>query len=373
LPYFSASYKYGIIRNATIELYSNTSKNLGDQLTFNHCNDCICDALSKPEVDLFTCTRTISNKFTCQFYDDMPTRDEIKSPRNDTDIYVMKEDAKFEDDCCNTKFLIKILTKNPPESNFYNKSLRSLAFNEKNNTIITSISNSEENAGKLLIFDRSNPGLVYSESNITSIKTVGYNNGRYYLGKEDGNIEVYDETFKSVYNIPLNRGDPLTIRFLDENQMLVGTPSGGYICERNDNTENFTACTLIVGTNNIGQVHAFGPVNQSAFYVGGTSNNRSLHLYTKDNKTWTKSGNDIYYGNKTSDIVIDKNCSRIWIVIENENKIIIHDQINNSNETLTINSTKLFNLMIFENYTLVMSHETKTGLSRIRPPLNCRP
>jgi hypothetical protein len=47
LPYFSASYKYGIIRNAEIELYSDTPKNLGHQLEVNDCNDCICNAFSK--------------------------------------------------------------------------------------------------------------------------------------------------------------------------------------------------------------------------------------------------------------------------------------------------------------------------------------
>jgi hypothetical protein len=375
LPYFSASYKYGIIRNAEIELYSDTPKNLGHQLEVNDCNDCICNAFSKSEVHLFTCNRTIPNNFTCQFYDGMPTRDEIKSPRNDIDIYIMKENPKFEDDCCNTTFLIKILNKTLRESNFINESLRSLAFNEKNNTIITSISsNSTQNTKKkLLIFDRSNLRLVYNESDIDSIKTVGYNDGRYYLGKEGGNIEVYDETFKSpIHTINLYDGDPLTIRFLDENQMLVGTSKSGYICERNDNTENFTNCTPITGTKNSGQVHAFGPVNQSAFYVGWASNKGYLHLYTKDNKTWTQSGNYITYGDKTSDIVID-DCKRIWIVKEGKKEIIIYDQkIKNPIETLTINSEKLFNLMIFENYTLVMSHEMLDGLSRIRPPLNCR-
>jgi hypothetical protein len=286
----------------------------------------------------------------------------------------MKENPKFEDDCCNTTFLIKILEKNPPES-FYNKSLRSLAFNEKNNTIITSISSDPT---KLLIFDRPNLSLVYSESNIAPIKTVGYNDGRYYLGryyteKKPGIIEVYDETFKSViYTITSIDGDPLTIRFLNESQMLVGTSLSGYICERNDTTKNFKDCTPINGIENNEPVHAFGIVNQSAFYVGWTSNKITyLRLYTKYQNTWKPSENNINYGNKTSDIVID-DCKRIWIVIENENKIIIYDQNKTSSETLTIGSDKLFNLLIFENYTLVMSHETSTGLSRIRPPLNCR-
>ncbi|CAF4428645.1 unnamed protein product, partial [Adineta steineri] len=123
------------------------------------------------------------------------------------------------------------------------------------------------------------------------------------------------------------------------------------------------------------QIHAIGIVNENAFYVGWYDDVPGIHLYTRNSSdnTWTTKDNDkITHDYQTTDIIID-NCKRIWAVVPETGKVIIYDQNKNCLGEIDDGSGSLFNLMIAENYTLIMSHGSNNGLTRIKPDLNCRP
>jgi hypothetical protein len=309
----------------------------------------------------------------------MPKRDEIDYPRYDTNIYVINKTARFEekDDCCNTTYLIQQINKVNRATDFTENPLRSLAYNDNNDTIAAVIFDNSNS--RLLIFNRSSLAILNNIGDIDLHKTVGYSKRRYYLGTTSNNIDVYDETLNSpIYPIKLGGQDHLvTIRFLNESRMLVGTTSKVYIFEKKDNEENFTKeYTPINETNIQKRLHAIGIVNDSAFYVGWSDSDQQLRLYTKhEDNSWKENINGRINGpKKTSDIFIDKKCGRIWATEESGHNIYIYDQNKNQQEKIDLKSGTIFNLMIFENYTLIISHEDKgNGLSRIKPSLNCRP
>jgi hypothetical protein len=300
----------------------------------------------------------------------MPTRDEIDYPRNDITIYV-KENGTFgeKDDCCNTKFLINMINNaniTNPETDPINKGLRSIVLGD-NNTIVA------VNQNAVFIFDKLTLKII-NQKGFTNLKSIGYYDKKYYLGTATS-IEVYDETLTSfLYSVSI--GEPVVaIRFLNDNQMLVGTEkSGARMYTRNHINENFTTRIDINGASS-GQVPAIFIVNENAFYLGWDEVSRNLSLYTKDqsNYSWNKNENgSISFNEKAADIVID-NCKRIWVVEAYTKRIFIYDPKDKSpRDTITF-KWDLFNLLILENYTLVTSHGSAPGLSRIQSPLNCRP
>jgi hypothetical protein len=386
LPYFStSSYIYGTIRNASIKLPFDIPEDLGHKLIVKHCNDCFCYAFrNSDKVQLFTCTKNASDNFTCQFYYFMPKRDEIDYPRYDTNIYLINKTARFEekDDCCNTTYLIEQINKTNRQISPAKNHLRSIAYNDNNDTMVAAIPGNSNSNPRLIIFNRSSLEILNNIWNIDPLKTVGYSKRRYYVGTESGVIKVYDDTLNSlIYDITtLGKVELMTIRFLNESQMIVGTSSNVYIFEKKDYETDFTNNNTRIDA--VKSLHAIGIVNDSAFYVGSSDPNQNLRLYTKgENNLWTKNVNgQINRNEKTSDIFIDKKCGRIWATQENGDpnipnirKISIYDQNKTHQGTIDLNSGTIFNLMIFENYTLIISHENDDSLSLIRPSLNCRP
>ncbi|CAF1180926.1 unnamed protein product [Rotaria sordida] len=360
----ASSYTYGIIHNASIKIPFDIPDNLGHELQVQRCDQCLCDAFSNPKVVLLTCTENGSMNFTCQFYYFMPKRDEIQYPRNDTKIYLI-QNITFEekDDCCNTTYLIeKINAALNFKKAVFNEHLRFLVRGDNNMIVSTS-------KNKLIKFDRSKLEIV-DVSSIPDSSTVGYYDKYYYLGK-DNTIRVYNEALISKIT-EFSVGNGLTtIRFLNDKEMLVGTASsGGFICEKQQ--EIFDRCISTPVVPAIGQLHAFGIVDENTFYAGWYANNENLRLYTKDqNNSWKENTSGTITQNEaTSDIVID-DCKRIWAVIPEENKIFIYDQNKTHPHKITFDS-KIFNLFILDNYTFVTSHETKPGLNLIQPSLNCR-
>ncbi|CAF4593056.1 unnamed protein product [Rotaria sp. Silwood2] len=361
---------YGIIHNASIEIPFDIPGNLSHKSLASYCDECLCEAFNHPNVTLLTCTENETMNFICQFYYFMPRRDEIIYPSNDTKIYLIQNKTFEEtDDCCNTTYLIERINEALGKKRaVFNGSLRFLVRGD-HNTIVSTSNN------KLMKFDTSTLEVVSSSIPIPSSSTVGYRNKYYYLGKENI-IHVYDETLSS--NITsFSVGNGITaIRFLSNEQMLVGTAgSGGFICETQQ--EMFNNCSNTPMVPATGQLHAFGVVNENAFYAGWDQQNQSLRLYKKDqNNSWTESINDtITQNEKISDIVID-NCDRIWAVIVEKNIIVIYDQNKAHPYNITFNSnmfqSSIFNLFILDNYTFVTSHEKGPGLNLFEPNLNCR-
>ncbi|CAF1432003.1 unnamed protein product [Adineta steineri] len=375
LPYLcTSSYPYGLIRNASIKISFDMNDDHGYILKSQDCNQCLCSAFSNPKVVLFTCTQNESINVTCQFYYFMPIRDEIQYPNVYTNIYLIQTNETFEekDDCCNTTTLIsKIKEALRTKETATNKLLRSLS-NDDNNTIITV----QSSTGILLKFDKSTLKPVDTPE-IPGLTTAGYYDGYYYLGIGK-NIYVYNKSLSTpLHEIP-NKGDAITvIRFIDNTQeMIVGTLKNGvHICGKDIVKGYLINCKSIPPINIMKQVHAIGIVNENAFYVGWFDPDLDIHLYTRNpsDNTWTTNPNDkINHSKKTSDIIID-NCKRIWAVVPETDTVIIYDQNKNHLGEINDGGTNLFNLMIAENYTLIMSHEFKTGLTRIKPDLNCRP
>ncbi len=382
LPSFStSSYRYGIIRNASIDFSIEIPANHRYKQEFERCDQCLCDAFRNSIVDIFTCTKTQSTKFICQFYYLMPRVNEIV-PSNDTDTYVIKKPNKtFEErsDCCDTAFLAQQITEAIPNktqtTQIRGRRFRSLAYNKDDNTIITVDSDSKQ----LIKIYMSNLTDVTLPTKL-SLKAAYYYNKTYYLGTEPtSTIEVYDENLTSL-SPTINVIDQITtIRTLNGRQFFVGaSQSGAFLYEKDDANGIFTS-RIVVPNNGNKQFHAIGIVNDSAIYVGWASNDEKIRLYTKDqNNSWKENENDnTNYKEAVSDIFID-NCKRIWAVKADTGRIIIYDKKKADAQTIEVGNY-LFNLLILENYTLVTSHDYPSkltdiiGLTQINPSLNCRP
>ncbi|CAF3515050.1 unnamed protein product [Adineta steineri] len=376
LPYLcTSSYPYGLIRNASIKISFDMNDDHGYILKSQDCNQCLCNAFSNPKVVLFTCTQNESINVTCQFYYFMPKRDEIQYPNVYTNIYLIDTNQTFEekDDCCNTTTLIiKINEALRTKEIAIRQALRTLAGGD-NNTIITV----QSSDGNLLKFDKSTFKPV-DIPKIPGLTAAGYYDGYYYLGT-DGNIYVYNKNLSTPLHTITNMNGVITvIRFIDSTQeMIVGAASNHIYIYGKDEVKGYlinrTSTTKI---NEALQLHAIGIVNENAFYVGSYSPNANIHLYRRNpsDNTWTTNPNDtIDHKNKTSDIIID-NCKRVWAVVpEKQKRVIIYDQDKTRLGEINEGGESLFNLMIAENYTLIMSHESDAGLTRIKPDLNCRP
>ncbi|CAF1443425.1 unnamed protein product [Adineta steineri] len=376
LPYLCASsYPYGLIRNASIKISFDMNDDRGHILKSQDCNQCLCSAFSNPKVVLFTCTQNESINVTCQFYYFMPIRDEIQYPNVYTNIYLIDTNQTFEekDDCCNTtELIIKINEALRTKDTATTESLRTLA-NSDNNTIITV----EEKTGNLLKFDKSTFKSV-DIPKISGLKAAGYYDEYYYLGT-DKNIYVYNKNLSKLYQIPNIKGPINAIRFIDKTQeMIVGTAFNDInICRKDEVKGYLINCTLIPDIHSGKQLHAVGIVNENAFYVGWDGDGGHIHLYTRNpsNNIWTTNDNDIIgHKYKTSDIIVD-NCKRIWAVVagDDKGKVIIYNQDKTFLGEINVGGTTLFNLMIAENYKLIMSHGSTDGLTHTNSSLNCRP
>lgn len=367
-PSWSASFPYGIIRNATIKLPFDVPIGDGYQSSFGNCENCLCETLNNSKIYLFTCTFTMIN-YTCQFYYFMPKLDEIYQS-NDTDIYVITN-STFEEkeDCCNTTFLIDSIR----EANVIEHESGKWRFlvPVNHDTIIST---------KYMHVYKINPSnfTTISVPNLAGYKTVGYNDSRYYFGSENGKkIDVYNETLTStIYTITSTINEIAAIRFLNKNRMLVGIKGGVCILEKPDNEKNFANCTFVPGIKDK-QAHAIGIVDENAFYLGYYDADKNLTLYTKnESNLWAENQTGtINHHATTSDIFVD-NCKRIWAVNPDQPKIFIYDH----NETFTYEikdpKIKPFGLLILENYTLVISSDSDSsppGLYSINSSLNCRP
>ncbi|CAF4173687.1 unnamed protein product, partial [Adineta steineri] len=379
LPYLcTSSYPYGLIRNASIKIPFDINDDNGHILKSQDCNQCLCSAFSNPKVVLFTCTQNEFINVTCQFYYFMPKRDDIQYPNVYTNIYLIDTNQTFEekDDCCNTTTLIikineAILTK----ETFIRQSLRTLV-NGDNNTIITVVSGGTVSGNSILLkFDKSTFKSV-DIPKISELKAAGYYDEHYYLGTYQNTILVYNKSLSVSLHETLNMGSVITvIRFINHTQeMIVGTAfSGIYICGKDKGY--LINCTLILDGDSKKQLHAIGIVNENAFYVGWYSSGLNIHLYRRNpsDNTWT-TNDSITHNYETTDIIID-NCKRIWAVEAGSNKdeVFIYDQNKTRLGKINLGDTSLFNLMIAEDYTLIISHESDAGLTRIKPDLNCRP
>ncbi|CAF4300957.1 unnamed protein product, partial [Adineta steineri] len=295
-----------------------------------------------------------------------------------TNIYLIDTNQTFEekDDCCNTTTLIikineAILTK----ETFIRQSLRTLV-NGDNNTIITVVSGGTVSGNSILLkFDKSTFKSV-DIPKISELKAAGYYDEHYYLGTYQNTILVYNKSLSVSLHETLNMGSVITvIRFINHTQeMIVGTAfSGIYICGKDKGY--LINCTLILDGDSKKQLHAIGIVNENAFYVGWYSSGLNIHLYRRNpsDNTWT-TNDSITHNYETTDIIID-NCKRIWAVEAGSNKdeVFIYDQNKTRLGKINLGDTSLFNLMIAEDYTLIISHESDAGLTRIKPDLNCRP
>ncbi|CAF1458724.1 unnamed protein product [Adineta steineri] len=379
LPYLcTSSYPYGLIRNASIKIPLDMNDDRGHILKSQDCNQCLCNAFSNPKVALFTCTQNESINVTCQFYYFMPIRDEIQYPNVYTNIYLIQTNETFEekDDCCNTTTLInKINEALRTKENVTTGPLRTLADGD-NNTIITVASHRDDSEKRILLkFDKSTFKPV-DIPKISGLKAAGYYDEHYYLGT-DGNIYVYNKNLSTLLHTITSIGAINAIRFIDKTQeMIVGTAGNGiYVCRKDEVKGYLINCTLIPRIYNDEQLHAVGVVNENAFYVGWDDTDPGIHLYTRNprDNTWTTKDNDkITHGYETSDIIID-NCKRIWAVVAHGDKVIIYGQNKTVLGAFNVVDKSLFNLMIAENYTLIMSHGSNNGLTRIKPDLNCRP
>ncbi len=362
LPCLStSSNEYGIILNASIK----TLVPVNHTSSVRNCNDCLCYAFdNSSKVDLFTCTENVSN-FICQFYHPMPTRDEIESPINGTDIYVMKNET-FKDNCCNTEFIVQKINR-ASGRNFIKRTLRSVIEGDDNTIVAVASPNS------VIKFNKTTLQII-SETIVPekTIISIGYCDNKYYLGTENS-IKIYNKTLdEAIYSID-TRIPVTTIRFLNGTYMLVGVFTDSVRIYEKDANGTFTNKTSDVATGINKQIHAIGIVNQSAFYVGWDEPDTNLSLYTRDQDKWTQSTNyNIAYNKHTSDIVVDE-CERIWVTQAYADRIFIYDQDKNNWYNITV-IAGIFNFLILEdfNYTLVTSHLNGNGLYRIEPDLNCR-
>jgi len=313
--------------------------------------------------------------YLCQFYSVMPYRDEIDDSVNDTNIYIMTNDAfKSKDECCNTSLLVEQLKTATSSSNLYESKLRTIVHGDNNQFIAV---NARDKT--IVWFHRTNLTKIREEKpkfDGSNVQSIGYAKQMHYVAFKN-QIVVYAENFTMGKELPYTFPSGISvIYFLSENQLLVGTVSNGaYIYERND-THDFNNTQGISGSAGSGQVHGFYGINQTAFYIGWT-NVVPLRLYIKQtDNTWKVSApNSINRFTSTRHLAID-NCQRIWAVQETAKKISIYSQSGILEDEFDLPTPEdIFSLLILDqnNYTLITTNENPGGLFRVTPNLNCRP
>ncbi|CAF1065706.1 unnamed protein product [Adineta ricciae] len=378
VPHLTVSFSpYGILRNASIKLPFDLNNDTGYTIETASCNQCLCHAAHNPVVAIFTCTRHEMSNFTCQMYYFIPKRDEIEYQNYDTDLYLMRTNSTFEekDDCCNTTMLIEEITKALQNTSISTEKFLTLSEGE-NNTIlaVTSCNDPKDNA--LLSFNRFT-GQSISMEHTSSLISAGYYKERYYFGTTAKDIGVY------ARNMTPNLGrvgigvEIRTIRFLKKTQkMLAGASTSGiYLCDIVPNSGTLTNCITIPNIAPEKELHAIGVLqDEMAFYVGWNAVGQDIHLYRwQPNDTWvTDASGKIGHSAPTTDLVVD-NCQRIWAVEPRSDRIRIYHRNSTLLGEMNVTGTNLFNLMIMENYTIFITHESSDGLRAIRPSLNCRP
>ena len=363
LPCLStSSYDYGIIRNASI----NATAIVHFNFTGRTCDDCLCHAFKNyDKVNLFTCTQNVSDSI-CKFYNPTPTRDKIENSSSHTSIYLIKNET-FKDDCCNTEFLAAMIYKKSPAPYMESEDLRSLIEGD-HDTLVANTFN------LVIKFNKSTFEVINKKSFSFRIYSIGYWDNKYYLGIDD-NILIYDETLTTLMlTVPI-RKIVTTIRFLNGTYMLVGTVKDGVFIYKKDKNGIFAED---ISKSNIGagaQIHAIGIVNETAFYIGWDADDMNLILYTIDeaNPSVPIKTNTISYREKTSDVVFDEQCSRIWVVSPYKNEILVYEQ-NKPPSTIDLTRVgkKLFNLLIVDKSSYTLAISTSSGLYRIQPGMDCR-
>ncbi|CAF0722866.1 unnamed protein product [Adineta ricciae] len=378
VPYLTASFSpYGILRNASIKLPFDLNNDTGYTIETVSCNQCLCHAAHNPVVALFTCIRHEMSNFTCQMYYFIPKRDEIEYPNYDADVYLMRPNSTFEekDDCCNTTMLIEEITRMLQNTSISTEEFLTLSEGE-NNTIlaVTSCSKLEQNA--LLRFNRFTGENIFVE-HTSSLLSAGYYKERYYFGTIAKNIGVYNSSMRPRLCLVDTSVEIRTIRFLKKTQkMLAGASGSGiYLCDIVPNSGILNNCTIIPNIAPGEELHAIGVAqDEMAFYVGWNADGQDIHLYRRQpNDTWvTDASGKIDHSAPTTDLVVD-NCQRIWAVEPRSDRIRIYHRNNTLLGEMNVGGTNLFNLMIMENYTIFITHQSADGLRAIRPSLNCRP
>ena len=362
---------YGLIRDTSIRNSIYWSDEDGSQLNATYCHQCLCHAFGKLSTVLFTCNRKEATQCLCHFYDVMPDLSDLVHPSEGIDIYLM-QNKTFEErtDCCNSSYFTQrfnLFTLAIHET----RALRSLVPGD-NDTLVSVVSGSNDNERVLVKYNKSTLKPVYNSS-INGLKTVGYYDGIYYLGTTSKEILIYHQDLTTFLGKISVGNEITTIRFLKGKKMLVGaSTSGVYIYDR-DSDGVFRNRTYNEPIFAESQVHAIGVLNETAFYVGVDKANSTVRLYVQQpNGTWQESVNDsISRDTGVFDLVVDT-CQRLWIVEASTDKIFLDDRQNKTPNQFQI-AAKTFNLVILDNYKLVVSHEIAgKGLTSSKFNVNCR-
>lgn len=372
-----APYPYGLIRNASITLPFAVNSDTGYLLEVETCERCLCHAFNDPRVVLFTCTQRTSMDVACQMYYFMPKRDEIDYPQNDSSIYLLQTNQTFEekDDCCNITTLIeRINEKIGTKSNMYSGALRSVVRGD-GNAILTIVASSGSGGRKLLRFDKTTLASLPVPFS-SSLFSVASHEEKYYFGTDERTLLVYNRSIEPLfYRSPNFPSFITTIRFIpNTDEMLLAVETVGvYICRRDATLRLLIDCSPIPATSS-NKLHAIGVVNETAFYAGWDNTGQDIHLYTRDaSNVWTKNVDEkITHSDATMDLVVD-DCQRVWAVVPRSDRVVIYHRDGSKLATVNVDGSNLFNLLLVENYTMFMSHDSANGLNCIKPDLNCRP
>ena len=355
-------FQYGHIRNASIV----GTVPWDDQLNVSRCRQCLCYVAEKPDISIFSCNEAIG---ICHFYRQLPKLDHLLASNDGTDLYLLRNQT-FEErfDCCNTSRLIQKIQNTTIESYPVSVSLRFLTRGD-NETLVTVSSSS----GVLLKYHMSNLSLIYT-STINSLKSVGYYDGKYYLGTTSQVIDIYDWNLTNkLKSIPIgNHINP--IRFFGGTRMFVGASTSGALIFEKDVDGIFSKRTSDPNINAGPQTHGIAIINETAFYLGfDRSSNSVLLLVKNQNGSWTehtagKTTIDI----RVSDLTLDS-CQRLWITEAGSTSLHVYERGKQLYPVIQV-AANVFNLIILDDYTLITSHESSSfGLHRIPTSLDCQP
>ena len=361
---------YGIITNKSIDKSVRTNGQRENPLNFSQCQQCLCHAFGDPSIALFTCYRNDPINVRCEFYSSFPFADDL-IPSNDTDIYVMRNETFEErEDCCNTNYLVEKIQNTTMESGFDTRYLRFLVHGD-DQTLVTSILNvADPTKNYLLRFNQSSLTRIMNVWN-DSITSVGYCNGKYYLATATNDINVYAKNLTRLSQ-RISIGSSITsIRFLQGEQMLVGTNTSNMFIYNNDTNGIFLINSAILNISEYSSLQGIAVVNETAFYTGVNAENSTARLFVKNGGHWIESISDrISVPDIISDLVMDS-CQRLWAVGATNKTIFIYERNKIQPFVISLN-VSAFNLVILDKYTLVMTHGVlQEGLSRLQPNLNC--
>ena len=213
---------------------------------------------------------------------------------------------------------------------------------------------------------------------MSSSRTIGYNNGAYYVASDNNYMTIFDSgNLTALNNVTLTSvNGPRGIMFLGGGQtMVVSSVNNNYlVCFNRSNVLPIKYTFAYGQLVNCSGPHGLWRVNDSFFYATSYTTN-SIYSYSMNNSNslWKEqyvfSVPNLMSNTGPTHVTIDE-CNRFWFSLVT-NITSIYDQQGNLLGNWTIANTQIFDIKIMDNYLMYISSTKTNQILRIDPNIQC--